>query len=179
MSVGCHAAHFTTNPGTLLLAMSTCQGHQSHQLPLLLLGQRKVTEAPSLPVDLLSLPKVGVNGQQSLNLYCSTRKEGLSCHCQEGRKTEWAQPWVAKAHCLHPSPGAFECHPTQTTSGWGEGAFLFSTNVTCHKPSQLVPPSKQLVLSFKCLLPTRDGRCEGRWVLRPAWEVFKFTGFKL
>lgn len=80
----------------------------------------------------------------------------------------------------HPSsPGTRECHLTQTTSGRGEGALLYRSEVTCHKPSQLGPPSNFLVLSFNCIFPTRiHGRCEGGWVLRFAWEVFIFTGFK-
>lgn len=132
-----------------------------------------MSEAPSLPVDLVSLPTAGRSGPAVFrSLFSGARtywlpgkrmRERKGCPVT-ARKAEdrRVQPWLAKVHCPHPSPGTPERHPTQTTSKGGVGVLLFSTDVTCHKPSQLVPPSKYLVLSFNGLYPTRaHSRCEG------------------
>lgn len=62
---------FHCQPSTL----PTCHRQQA---PLLIPGQRKVREAPSLPVHLLSLPPAGGNGPAVLkSLFCGAGKYWL------------------------------------------------------------------------------------------------------
>lgn len=150
LAKGC-AVHFTANPGTSLLARPT---HQGHQAPLPPLGQRKVSEAPSLPVDLLTLSPEG--WRTATLLWCwqvlATQErggaaEGLFCHHQEGRKTERAGlGWPGRTAPTR--PGTLGCHAP--TPHQDEGARLFSADAVCHEPSRPVPPNKYAVRSFNC-----------------------------
>lgn len=157
----CCSLHYQPRP--LPLVKPT---HHGHQAPLHSGDRgRWVKYPPFLWTYFLSLGQEEM-GWQSLNPYFVVL--GSTGHLTKGwdkerivlslpgrQENRMGQPGLAKAH--HPPPITSWCiserRPAQTISGWGKGVLI--TDVTGHKPSQLVPSSKYLVLSFNCLFPIR------------------------
>ena len=152
--------------------------------PPALPGQRKVNEAPSLPVDLLFLPRAGGSGPAVFqSLFTDTRTYWLpgktmgqrkGCPVNTRKAQERMGPALAGQGPLPPTHLLAHLSVTQRKphqdGGWGNFSLVLMWPVT--SPPNLSHPATGLV--FQQLIC----RCEGGWVLRSAWEVFKFIGLK-
>lgn len=118
-----------------------------------------MNEAPSLPVDLLFLPRAGGSGPavfQSLFtdartywLPGKTMGQRAGCPVNTRKAQERMGPALAGQGPLPPTHLLAHLSVTQRKphQDGGVGELLFSTDVTCHKPSQPVPPSNWPCLS--------------------------------